>query len=141
MSYDFSTKSYFKNVASASYTMYTLLWNLSILIDSYVYSTVNDQDAPCVVCDVEGRSSTLMVPGTHVCPGGWVEEYRGYLVSTHHTYHRAEFICVDQSPQGLYGGHGNTNGALLYYVRAKCGALLCPPYTNEREVTCVVCTK
>jgi hypothetical protein len=30
---------------------------------------------------------------------------------------------------------------LFYPVKTQCGSLPCPPYINDKYVTCVVCTK
>ena len=82
-----------------------------------------------------------MIPGTHVCPGGWTSEYKGYLMATYHGHsHPTEYVCVDRTPEAVPGGHANINGALFFYVKTQCGALTCPPY-DARETTCVVCTK
>ena len=82
-----------------------------------------------------------MIPGTQVCPPGWTQEYKGHLMSNKYSYQRTEYVCVDESPEVIPGGGANQNGALFYYVRAYCGSLQCPPYKNNRETTCVVCTK
>jgi len=85
-----------------------------------------------------------MIPGTHVCPSGWTHEYQGYLMTTASDgrHYRTEYICVDGVPDVVPGGNGDGGGqGVLYHVRAKCGALHCPPYEDDREVTCVVCTK
>jgi len=90
-----------------------------------------------------------MIPGTHVCPAGWTQEYHGYLMSqyaieTEVPRYRTEYICVDGSPEESIkppGQSGQDNQSVFYYVRAKCGSLRCPPYKEDREVTCVVCTK
>ena len=56
-------------------------------------------------------------------------------------YAASEYICVDKAAEKIPGSQANTDGTLLYPVEAVCGALPCPPYTNGRELTCVVCTK
>lgn len=51
-----------------------------------------------------------------------------------------ENICVDRNAKKT--GHStNHNGRLLYLVEVQCGSLPCPQYVNNREFTCVVCTK
>ena len=52
-----------------------------------------------------------------------------------------EFVCVDPAMESNGGGDRNDNGALFYYVEAKCGSLNCPPYINNKVVTCVVCSQ
>jgi len=52
-----------------------------------------------------------------------------------------EYICVDRHPETAKGSSGgDQNGNLLYMVEATCGALKCPPYHKDKEVTCVVCS-
>ena len=48
---------------------------------------------------------------------------------------------MDVSPESIAGGHANHDGALFYYTEARCGSLPCPPYEEEKELTCAVCTK
>ena len=103
---------------------------------------LNQNDAPCAVCETQWRSRRLMVPGRTTCYDGWTKEYWGYLMSGHYQHAKnSDHYCVDAAPQGLPGGHGNENGYLLYFVEVRCGALKCPPYIKGREVPCVVCTK
>jgi len=52
----------------------------------------------------------------------------------------ADYICVDGKPESVTGGQNSVNGNLLYLVEATCGALKCPPYHNDKELTCVVCS-
>lgn len=95
---------------------------------------------PCAVCLRENARVTLMIPGTQTCPAGWVQEYAGYLMSSHYTHVRSEFICVDRQAEGV-GSSVAANGALLYPTEAECGTLPCGPYAQDREVTCVVCIR
>ena len=101
-----------------------------------------DQDVPCVVCNVKGRSSAIMVPGKTRCHPGWTSEYTGYLMLGHHHQKAAtDYYCIDKEPEVVSGGSKDENGKLLSFVEARCGALKCPPYVNGRELTCVVCSK
>ena len=123
---------------------------------SYVYGTeyelypsnnpfgdqsIHNQDVPCAVCHVGDKSTQLMIPAWKTCPAGWTQEYTGYLMAQHYTYHASSFICVDQHPEKAEGGHANMDGALLHNVEAVCGSLPCPSYEEGAELTCVVCTK
>ena len=61
---------------------------------------------------------------------------------------RNTFECVDDSPEYLSGLGSNYNGALFYFVRPDCSSTgtigYCQPsgnYVNNRQLTCVVCTK
>ena len=100
-----------------------------------------NQDAPCAVCEVQGRSAVLMIPAKQTCPAGWTLEYEGLLTSDYHTHKGTDFICVSSDPEAADGGHANQDGGLLYVVEAQCGSLPCPPYVSGHELSCVVCTK
>ncbi|KAJ8308028.1 hypothetical protein KUTeg_012902 [Tegillarca granosa] len=77
------------------------------------------------------------------CMDGWHREYRGYLMAGYHgnSHGPTEYICVDAKPETVHGGRAMQDGRLLYPVEAKCGSLKCPPYVNNRELTCVVCSR
>ncbi|CAG2191391.1 unnamed protein product [Mytilus edulis] len=79
--------------------------------------------------------------GRKTCYKGWNLEYHGYLMSDHYTHRRRDYACVDINAEPLDNKNGGENGALFYPIRTKCGSLRCPPYTNEADVLCVVCTK
>ena len=107
-----------------------------------VYANTQDQNAPCSVCRVTGRSTQIIVQGRNVCPPYWTLEYHGYIMSAHLSHKRTEFVCVDHRPDVIRGKAPNTNGALLYFVEVACGyGLDCPPFDNEKELTCAVCTR
>ncbi|XP_071119846.1 short-chain collagen C4-like [Mytilus edulis] len=99
------------------------------------------QEVPCAVCYQQRRSAVLMIPGRKTCYKGWNSEYYGYLMSDHKIHYRQDFACVDINAEPLDNKNGSEEGALFYALRTKCGSLRCPPYTNEADVLCVVCTK
>ena len=105
------------------------------------FASVNDQDAPCAVCEVQGRSQVLMVPAKQTCPDGWTKEYDGLLASQHHLQTGSDFICISSGMESVPGGAANLNGGLVHVVEAQCGSLHCPPYVAGYELSCVVCTK
>ncbi|XP_052064598.1 short-chain collagen C4-like [Mytilus californianus] len=100
-----------------------------------------DKEVPCSVCYQKHRSTVLMIPGRKSCYKGWNSEYNGYLMSDHNTHFRRDFACVDINAEPVDNKNGNEDGAVFYPTRTKCGSLRCPPYTNETDVLCVVCTK
>ena len=105
-------------------------------------NNIADHEAPCVVCYVKSRGSALMMPARNVCPSGWTKEYHGYLMTEHYAHKKQrDFICVDEDAEYVPGSGANQNGALLYPVEGRCGALPCLPYVDGRELTCAVCTK
>ena len=104
-----------------------------------------NHDVPCAVCYVAPRETVLMIPGTYICPSNWTHEYYGYLMTERcsHSSHkgRTTFECVDIAPEAVTGGHANRDGALFHHVEPRCGSLPCPPYEEQKEVTCAVCTR
>ena len=119
--------------------------------DSYVYGVeyrsgssfagVYNDDVPCAVCEVQGRSQVLMVPAKPTCPDGWTLEYEGVLASQHQSHTGSEFVCVSSGMEAIPGGEASNYGGLLYQAEAVCGPLQCPPYEANKELRCAVCTK
>ena len=105
------------------------------------FAGMSQQDAPCAVCEVQGRSRLLMIPGRKSCPDGWTMEYDGLLASDHSGHKGSDFVCVSSGMEASHSGNTNENGGLLYVVEAQCGSLPCPPYFGGYELTCAVCTK
>ena len=108
---------------------------------AYFHKNVYDEDAPCSVCRSR-RSTVIMIPGRNQCYKGWNLEYKGYLVAGYYGHAAAsEYVCLDDHPDVIPGGHNNNNGKLFYLAEGRCGSLTCPPYVDGRELTCVVCSK
>ena len=106
------------------------------------FADVDLHDAPCAVCEAQGRSQLLMIPAKRTCPAGWTFEYEGVIASEHYTQPSGgEFICVSSDPEATAGSQANHAGGLLFVAEAVCGSLPCPPYGNGNELSCVVCTK
>ena len=104
--------------------------------------SLDDHDAPCVVCFVRSRASMLMMPARNDCPSGWTEEYHGYLMTAYHGHkNQRDYICVDKNPEARPGTVANENGSLLFPVEGVCVSLPCHPYVAGRELTCAICTK
>ena len=103
---------------------------------------VQQHNMPCAVCS-GNRSKVLMIPAKMSCSPGWQREYYGYLMGPHTTgNYRAAFICVDKDPERVPGQyHDNPKSNDPHHVEAMCDGLSCPPYDQEKEVTCVVCTE
>ena len=106
---------------------------------------VADHNPPCVACHVTTRSAQLMIPGTDQCPGGWTLEYAGWLVSEHYGHKgRTMYVCLDKDAEILRGEEASTNGALMYHAVVEClgrYGIPCPPYVNQKDLACAVCTK
>ena len=120
-------------------------------VGSYIYgaeyefngpSNVREHNPPCAVCHVPTRASAIMVPAKSLCPPSWTREYYGYLTAADDGHAgRSTFTCIDISLEVVPGTSANTNGALLYNTGSTCTGLACPPYVNNRALSCAVCTK
>ena len=103
-------------------------------------ANASEYNAPCAICFVPTRASVIMIPAKTVCPSSWTREYYGYLTTNIHR--RSSFTCLDNSPEGIPGtGTSTTATAFFYYTITTCNGLSCPPYENNRILSCVVCTK
>ncbi|XP_022298441.2 short-chain collagen C4-like isoform X4 [Crassostrea virginica] len=110
--------------------------------NDFVPRAKNGDDLPCSVCRSTVSSSVLMIPGKSSCYDGWTLQYHGDLVAGDHAHKAAtQYICLDEHSETLRAGYRNDNGKLFHPVKAVCGALACPPYQDNRYLTCVVCTK
>ena len=103
----------------------------------------HDHDAPCAVCYVSTRPTVVMIPARASCPPTWTREYYGYLMSERYSNYRSTFECVDEDQESLPDSASNYGRSLFYHVEASCDTdqLPCPPYDQNNELNCVVCTK
>ena len=104
-------------------------------------SGLRNHNAPCVLCHVTSQNAVFMLPGSRSCPDTWTIEYSGYLMTSYGGAGRRSAVCVDKDAEMLDGEGPNTNGALFYHIEATCNGLQCPPYDEEKELTCAVCSK
>lgn len=105
------------------------------------YDTHMNTDPLCAVCR-SPRPASIMVPAINQCPSGWTLEYGGYLMTGYPDHKAAsQFVCVDSKMAERLGSEQDFNGKLLYYTVTNCGSLPCPPYSDGKKVTCVVCSK
>ena len=102
---------------------------------------VYEHNVPCAVCYVSTRATAVMIPAKTECPSSWTREYYGYLTSEHDVHYRSSFTCVDVNPETVPGSSADADAALFYYSFSTCNGLDCPPYENNRILSCVVCTK
>ncbi|CAI8045261.1 Short-chain collagen C4 (Fragment) [Geodia barretti] len=102
---------------------------------------LQDDDVPCAVCYVSIRVAHLMIPGRYTCPPNWTREYYGYLMAERYNHHRSTFECVDASPEAVVGGHAWCWWSCVLPCGASMWQSTCPPYEQEKEMTCAVCTR
>ena len=50
-------------------------------------ANISEHNAPCVVCYVPTRATSIMVPAKTSCPSSWTREYYGYLTAEHDDYY------------------------------------------------------
>ena len=99
-----------------------------------MFSSINEANVPCAVCQSETKSVALLQPGKTSCPKGWTEEYAGYLMADEYNNEPRSAICIDEAAEGA-GNPNNKDRGLTSPMLASCGELKCPP------VTCTLCTK
>ena len=102
---------------------------------------LHEQNAPCAVCDVPTRARVIVVPAKTVCPPSWTREYYGYLMAAYDGYYRSSYTCIDIDPEEVPGESSDTDPSLFHHTVTNCNGLLCPPYENNCQLSCVVCTK
>ncbi|OWF51111.1 uncharacterized protein LOC110449599 [Mizuhopecten yessoensis] len=103
----------------------------------------NDEEVPCAVCRSTSFVSSVMIPARTTCYSGWTKAYSGSLAAGYYVHKAAtQYVCVDENAQPLDGGaNTNDDGVMLFAVRAQCGSLRCPPYEQNKYLSCVVCMK
>ncbi|XP_011408471.1 PREDICTED: uncharacterized protein LOC100636306 [Amphimedon queenslandica] len=107
-----------------------------------IFPGKDNHNAPCAVCYTSTKSVKLMIPARTSCPSSWTMEYKGYLMAEHYNHRNNKvYECVDENPESIDGSEASTDGALFYFTMSTCNGLPCPPYVNNRAITCVVCTK
>ncbi|XP_069134437.1 uncharacterized protein [Argopecten irradians] len=103
----------------------------------------HDEEVPCAVCRPKSFASSVMIPARTNCYIGWTKAYGGSLAAGYYNHAAAsQYVCVDEHAQPLDGGATtNDNGKLFLAVKAQCGSLRCPPYEQNKYLSCVVCMK
>ena len=107
-------------------------------------SSLNSHNAPCAVCYVATRSVAVMVPAKTQCPTDWTVEYVGYLMTEYYNHiGRSMYECVDKNPESIRGLNADSHPRIgrFHLVEPYCDDLSCPPYSAEKELACVVCTR
>ena len=107
-------------------------------------SDLHNRNVPCALCEVAGKTSTIMIPGKLNCPStGWRREYQGYLMSNRHNHNsQTQYSCVDDKAEFFKGTQANDEGLLFYTIEIANHPSLCPPFEcSGKELACVVCTK
>ena len=123
---------------------YSLMYGTEYEIVNHIFTGKHNHNAPCAVCYTSTKSVKLMIPARISCPSSWTREYKGYLMTEYYqvlSKNNKVYECVDENPESIDGSEANGNGALFYFTATTCNGLPCPPYVNNRAITCVVCTK
>ncbi|OWF51101.1 short-chain collagen C4-like [Mizuhopecten yessoensis] len=103
----------------------------------------HNEEVPCAVCRSTSFVSSVMIPARTTCYSGWTKAYSGSLASGSYAHVAAsQYVCVDENPQPVVGGADrDDNGKMFLGVKAFCGSLRCPPYQQDKFLSCVVCMK
>ena len=109
-----------------------------------VFRDLYNYEMSCALCHTT-KSITFMLPGSAQCPDGWVTEYSGYLMAELKTSLGGgrtgkSAICVDAEAEAI-GTSANTNPSVVYVMKADCTVLPCPPYDNQRALSCAICSQ
>ncbi|XP_071956950.1 short-chain collagen C4-like [Antedon mediterranea] len=132
----------YDNGLIASGSLRSLIYGAELQTSDYSpWAGFHDNDPVCSVCLAQGRSTSLMIPAKRTCPQGWTKEYEGLLMGSYRTHAGHDYLCVDLNPEVRPGSSPNHDGFLLYPAVGDCGySLACPPYVDNAELSCVVCT-
>ena len=110
-------------------------------------STIHSKRAVCARCFTQSRPAIMMIPARTTCPAGWTREYYGYLMASQENYaHPSNYICVYYSPSYYTYSSPNYGGGLTF-VNADCDGNASidecgtGEYVNNRQLTCVVCSR
>ena len=129
---------------------YTLASRSGVQGYGYVYGTEyedplvsgrQDHNVPCAVCYIPTKHAVIMIPAKTSCPSGWTREYYGYLMAEHINHPRSTYECIDRSMESIPGSQDHIDSGHFYHVEAHCNGMACPPYDNQKELNCVVCSK
>ena len=106
---------------------------------SNIFPSKHDHNVPCAVCYTSTKEVQLMIPAKTVWPTLWTTEYVSYLMTDYYDHKKnAVYECVDKDAESIYGSSVSSNGALFYFILGTYICLACPPYVNNRVITCVV---
>ena len=107
-----------------------------------IHQHADCHNMPCVLCEVTGRSSKIMVPSHYECPYGWHKEYNGYVMSGSHGQEGSSmFHCIDESLEQVKSSGACEDVHLLHTVGTDSSSLLHESNNGGQEFPCVVCTK
>ena len=126
-------------LSRGGYQNWAPLYGVEYKIGSTPLDHSHDCNPPCALCQIYGRTNKIMIPSHYKCPSGWRREYYSYLMAGHQNHKTAtQYTCMDNSLGQISGSGGSTGGYLFCLVEAHCGHFI---PCNDKELTCVVCTK
>ena len=99
------------------------------LTGAQINKVFQDDNLPCLRCLASNASRVVTIPGTFLCPEGWMLEYSGFLATDAAADMRAGYVCL-YSSDGMSQSQRSVRGLLD-------GAAV---YDKEKDLTCAVCT-
>ncbi|XP_048577315.1 uncharacterized protein LOC116619038 isoform X2 [Nematostella vectensis] len=101
---------------------------------------LDNKDVPCAMCQIDGATSSIMIPAHNICPPMWKKQYHGYLLSQKHNAEKTEYICVDIEAEGVASSQDHPGASYLHLSEFKCTSGSCfGSYRTNEALTCVVC--
>ena len=115
----------------------TVRFDLSTVPDAN-YTDLNVHNIFAYVC-----KAVIYARNTVIYARNTVVYVHNIEIDSKHTRIRSisNYACLDSRPEVEAGDQNNDDGRLMYVVEAVCGSLKCPPYVDNREIACVVCSK
>lgn len=135
-----------------NYSASWVSWMASVeyIVEDYgiLPNNLHGKRAVCARCYTESRPAVMMIPARTSCDAGWTREYYGYLMANQETAYRnpSNYACVHNTPLSYEHSCRNYGGG-LEFVNADCDGRAtideCEhgQYVNNRQLTCVVCTR
>ena len=97
--------------------------------------------AACCVCQVNNRSTVIMIPAKANCPATWNREYNGYLMTEYFGTGNARYMyeCIDTQKGTIVGYQNGQHAMLLNHVEAVCDKDLTCATWNQFQVNKLCC--
>ena len=100
---------------------------------------------PCALCHVTNQSTIFTFSGRSTCPGDWVRQYSGYLI-TSYELSTTDVLCADEKLSREIRWRDANTGAVIRngvnMIETVCGegVASCQGYEAGQLMPCVVCS-
>ena len=97
-------------------------------------SDVNNKQLPCVVCRTSA-SDVYMNPGQQSCPNNFLVAYAGFLMSSHMSQYKLDYVCADKDSVAADWTQSSATSYSLLYPQE----IDVQTYPSYYEATCAMC--